>query len=162
GADAPLERRDRARARRPLRRARRRGATPVVKITVLCADLADNGAGRAFLLARLLAPLGRVELIGPSTGAGLWAPIAAPDLPCRIVPRPKLPRFARSLADLCRMADGDLLCASKPRLGSAGVGYLERARSRRPLLLDIDDWEIGFFLRGGVWGTIGRSLNLRN
>ena len=27
-------------------------------------------------------------------------------------------------------------------------------------MLDIDDWEVGFFLRGGFWGTVGRSLNL--
>ena len=63
---------------------------------------------------------------------------------------------------LARMADGDLIYASKPRLTSAGIGYLTRLGRRRPLLLDIDDWEIGFFLRGGVWGTIGRALNLSN
>ena len=34
--------------------------------------------------------------------------------------------------------------------------------ARRPLLLDVDDWEVGFFLRGGLWGTVGRSLNLAN
>ena len=26
----------------------------------------------------------------------------------------------------------------------------------------MDDWEVGFFLRGGLWGTVGRSLNLAN
>src|SRR5262249_21327230 len=99
--------------------------------------------------------------IGPASGAGLWAPIARADLSARLVPAPKLPGFARSMADLCRMADGDLLLASKPRLGSAGVGYLARARSGRPLLLDIADWEIGFFLRGGVGGATARTLTLR-
>jgi glycosyltransferase involved in cell wall biosynthesis len=133
-----------------------------VKISILCADLADNAAGRAFLLARLLMPLGNVEIIGPCSGSGVWAPIEGAGVSCRIVPGPKLPAFARSMSELARMADGDLLCASKPRLGSAGVGYLRRLRSGRPLLLDIDDWEIGFFLRGGVWGTVGRSCNVLN
>jgi len=34
--------------------------------------------------------------------------------------------------------------------------------ARRPLLLDIDDWELGFFYRSGAWGRLGRSLNLAN
>ncbi len=133
-----------------------------MKISVLCFDLADNAAGRAFLLARLLEPLGEVEIIGPCSGVAPWAPIASAEVPCRAVPARRLPGFATSMAALASMARGDLLYASKPRLGSAGVGYLAHIRSGRPLLLDIDDWEVGFFLRGGVWGTIGRSLNLAN
>jgi len=34
--------------------------------------------------------------------------------------------------------------ASKPRLTSAGIGYLARLAGHRPLLLDVDDWEVGF------------------
>jgi glycosyltransferase involved in cell wall biosynthesis len=30
------------------------------------------------------------------------------------------------------------------------------------LLLDIDDWELGFFLRSGFWGRVGRALNVGN
>jgi glycosyltransferase involved in cell wall biosynthesis len=60
------------------------------------------------------------------------------------------------------MADGDVLYASKPRPTSFLVGLLARARRPRPLLLDVDDWEVGFFLRSGVTGTLGRGLNLAN
>src|SRR5262245_13531404 len=66
------------------------------------------------------------------------------------------------MSEVARRADGDLIVASKTRLGSAGVGYLKRLVSRRPLLLDIDDWEVGFYLRSGFWGTLGRALNLGN
>jgi glycosyltransferase involved in cell wall biosynthesis len=66
------------------------------------------------------------------------------------------------MADLARRADGDLVYASKTRLGSAGVGYLKRVAGKRPLLLDIDDWELGFYLRSGFWGTVGRAVNLGN
>jgi glycosyltransferase involved in cell wall biosynthesis len=133
-----------------------------VKISILCFDLAGNAAGRAFLLARLLEPLGAVEVVGPSYGDGIWKPMASEGIACRAVPGGKLPSFAASLPALLRLADGDLVYASKPRLASAGIGYLKRISARKPLLLDIDDWEVGFFLRGGFWGTVGRALNVAN
>ena len=133
-----------------------------MKISVLCFDLSDNAAGRAHLLAQLLTPIAEVEVVGPRHGTGVWAPVAADGV--RYVARPggRLPRFVGTLPALLRAADGDLLYASKPRLGSAGIGHLKRLLGRRPLLLDIDDWEVGFFLRGGAWGTLGRALNLSN
>ncbi len=133
-----------------------------MKVSVLCFDMADNAAGRAFLLARLLEPLGDVEVVGPCSGAGIWEPVASEPVAWRAVPSGKFPRFLRSLPDLMSLADGDVLYASKPRLTSAGVGYLMRLVGRRPLLLDIDDWEVGFFLRSGALGTLGRAVNLWN
>src|SRR6185436_21170570 len=135
---APVGRPGGARPRRALRAAPHGGrARDAVKISVLCFDLADNAAGRAFLLARLLEPLGEVEIVGPCHGAGIWRPIEGAGIAWRSVPGGKLPGFAASLVALARQADGDLLYASKPRLGSVGVGFLARARVRRPLLLDV-------------------------
>jgi len=133
-----------------------------VKVSVLCFDVSDNAMGRAWLLARLLEPIGAVEIVGPRFGGGVWEPVADEPVPVRSIPGGRLPGFAVRLPALARLADGDLIYASKPRLTSAGIGYIARLGRRRPLLLDIDDWETGFFLRGGVWGTIGRALNLSN
>jgi len=133
-----------------------------MKISVLCFDLSDNAAGRADLLARLLEPLGAVEVIGPRTGAGVWEPVAAGPVRYAAVESRRLPGFLRVMADVARRANGDLIVASKTKLGSAGVGYLKRVFGRRPLLLDIDDWEVGFHLRSGFWGTLGRAVNLGN
>jgi glycosyltransferase involved in cell wall biosynthesis len=133
-----------------------------MKVSVLCFDLADNAAGRAFLLARLLEPLGAVEVVGPRYGDAVWEPVAGERIPCRAVPGVKFPRFAVSLPALLALADGDLLYASKPRLTSAGIGYLKRLGAHRPLLLDIDDWEVGFFLRSGALRAVGRALNVGN
>ena len=133
-----------------------------MKVSVLCFDLADNAIGRAMLLARLLEPLGRVEVVGPCSGPTIWEPALSEDIPHRSVPATKFPRFAGSIPALWRLSDGDLLYASKPRLATAGIGYLKRLIAGTPLLLDIDDWEVGFFLRGGFWGTVGRALNLAN
>ena len=133
-----------------------------MKTSVLCFDVSDNAVGRAWLLARLLEPLGTVEIVGPRFGPAVWEPLAEEPVPVRSLPGGRLPAFAARLPGLARLADGDLLYASKPRLTSAGIGYLARLAGHRPLLLDIDDWEVGFFLRGGLWGTIGRTMNLSN
>src|SRR6266849_3090606 len=102
-----------------------------MKISVLCFDLSDNAAGRADLLARLLAPLGEVEVIGPRSGAAPWAPVAGGSVRYWGVPERRLPGFFMTMAELARRADGDLLYASKTRLGSAGIGYLKRVLGKR-------------------------------
>ncbi len=133
-----------------------------MKVSVLCADVSSKTAGRADLPARLLEPLGSVEVIGPRSLPGVWMPVAAGPVRYTSVPTRRMPGFMATMADLARRADGDLIYASKTRIGSAGVGYLKRVAGKRPLLLDIDDWELGFYIRSGFWGTVGRALNLGN
>jgi len=133
-----------------------------VKISVLCFDCSDNAAGRADLLARLLRPQYDVEVVGPTFKGDVWAPVRDGSVKYRTVPGSRYPVFLGTVAALVRLADGDLLYASKPRPTSYGVGLLARRERRRPLILDIDDWEAGFFYRTGAWGRFGRFLNLAN
>jgi glycosyltransferase involved in cell wall biosynthesis len=134
----------------------------MLSVSILTFDLSDNATGRADLLAALLAPRYRVHVVGPRFGASRWRPTASLGIETREAEGARYPRFAKRIAPLARLADGDILYASKPRATSYGVGLLARAQRHRPLVLDIDDWELGFFLRSGVWGTVGRALNLSN
>jgi glycosyltransferase involved in cell wall biosynthesis len=131
-----------------------------VKVSVLAFDLSDNAAGRAELLARLLAPRFEVAVVGPRFGPRVWNPLAGSPIDHRVVAAHRYPGFLGDLPDLLALVDGDLIYASKPRPTSLGLGLL--ARRGRPLLLDIDDWELGFFYRSGPWGRVGRALNLAN
>lgn len=133
-----------------------------MKVSVLAFDLSDNSTGRADLLARLLQPRYAVEVVGPRFAEEVWRPARDGAVPYRALPGARYPRFAALAGDLARLADGDLLLASKPRPTSFGIALLARRQRRRPLLLDIDDWELGFFYRSGVWGRLGRALNLAN
>ncbi len=135
-----------------------------MKISILSFDLSDNATGRADLLARLLAPRWEVEVVGPRFGEGVWGPVAGGAVAHRALPvgTRRYPGFAARWDELAALADGDALYASKPRPTSYGVALAARRRRPRPLLLDIDDWEVGFFRRGGAWGTLGRALNLAN
>jgi glycosyltransferase involved in cell wall biosynthesis len=131
-----------------------------VKVSIVASDLSDNSTGRADLLARLLTPRHEVDVIGPQFGAGLWAPSRDGAVAYRSVRATRDPGFARHVPALLELIDGEILVASKPRPTSYGLALLARARRRRPLLLDIDDWEVGFFGRSGAWGRVGRALNL--
>ena len=133
-----------------------------MKVSVLAADLSDNATGRADLLARLLSPRYDVEVVGPRFGADVWMPAREGAIPQRSVRAGRYPGFAQRIPALLDLVDGDVLVASKPRATSFGLALLARARRRRPLVLDIDDWEIGFFSRSGPWGRIGRTLNVAN
>jgi glycosyltransferase involved in cell wall biosynthesis len=133
-----------------------------VKVSILASDLSDNATGRADLLARLLAPRYEVEVVGPRSGPAVWRPARDGGVRYRALPAARWPRLAARAPALARLADGDVLLASKPRPTSFGVALLARRQRRRPLILDIDDWELGFLYRSGFWGKMGRLLNLSN
>ena len=133
-----------------------------MKISILASDLSDNATGRADLLARLFSSRYEVDVVGPQFGEGLWAPSRDGAVAYRSVRAGRDPGFARHVPELLELVDGEILVASKPRPTSFGLGLLARARRRRPLVLDIDDWEVGFFYRSGTWGRVGRALNLAN
>jgi glycosyltransferase involved in cell wall biosynthesis len=133
-----------------------------VKVSVLAFDLSDNATGRADLLARLLAPRYEVEVVGPRFGDEIWRPARDGGVRYRTLRGARWPRFAVTLPALARLADGDVLLASKPRPTSFGVALLARRQRRRPLILDIDDWELGFFYRARFWSRVGRLLNVSN
>ena len=114
-----------------------------MKISVLAADLSDNATGRADLLARLLSSRYEVEVVGPRFGAEVWRPAREGVIAQRSVEAGRYPGFARRIPALLDLVDGDILIASKPRPTSFGLGLLARTRRKRPLVLDIDDWEVG-------------------
>jgi len=133
-----------------------------VKISFLCFDLSDNSLGRAALLARTLARHHRVELVGPAKQEKIWYPMQDLDLPVKSFPWKRYPAFVPTLRQILRAIDGDILFACKLRPTSFGVGLLKKWVSGKPLLVDIDDWELGFFYRAGFWGRVGRFLNFSN
>ena len=131
-----------------------------MKISVLAPDLSDNATGRADLLARLLAPRYEVDVVGAQLGDGVWAPARDGVVKYRGVRAGRYPGFAWRVREVLDLVDGDVLFASKPRPTSFGLALLARLRRRRPLVLDIDDWELGFFYHSDAWGRVGRALNL--
>ncbi|MFQ5674137.1 MAG: glycosyltransferase family 4 protein [Nitrospinales bacterium] len=131
-----------------------------MKISFLCFDVSDNSFARAALLAGALAKHYDVELIGPARQGGIWPPLADTRLPVRCFPWRRYPGFLATAGDILKAIDGDVIFACKLRPTSFGLGLLKN--SRVPLLVDIDDWELGFFYRRGFWSRLGKFLNLSN
>lgn len=123
---------------------------PTQTVSILVSDLSSSGAGRwggavrPFLLAQALRQMGyRVELVG-FTFDGAAAVQSTPELPIKTVSGTSYPSFFRAIQQLRQQITGDILYAYKPKPSSFGVGLLDRWQTRRPLLLDIDDWELSW------------------
>ena len=133
-----------------------------MKISVLCFDLSSNAFGRAWLLAKALSRVYDVEIIGTSRKGGIWAPMRHSKIPVKEFPWCRYPKFSRIKKNILDAIDGNIILVSKLMPTSFGIGLQKKNSSGKPLIVDIDDWELGFFYHSGLWGKVGRFLNLSN
>jgi glycosyltransferase involved in cell wall biosynthesis len=116
-----------------------------MKISILTPELSNNCLGRAYLLAKLLQSCHKIEIIGPLSGKEIWSPVADDkSVPYGIVRINDRFSAYRRLLELLKRVRGDCIYVSKPLLTSFGVGLIKQFSGRRPLILDIDDWQLGF------------------
>lgn len=124
-----------------------------MKISLVVSDLSKTGAGRwggavrPFLLSQALKLLNHeVEIVGFNFSSD--PPIAPPeDVPIITIPARNYPYFFKSAKQLLDRLDGDIIYAYKLKPTSFGLALLKKLYRRRPVILDIDDWELS--LHGG-------------
>jgi glycosyltransferase involved in cell wall biosynthesis len=123
------------------------------KIAILSPTLSTNAVGRAYLLAKLLQDNYSVNIIGPGNLEDIWPPIIDDQsiefssYDCNSIND----LLSRSIYKIDGIKDCDLIYAVKPLLCSYGLGLLSKYKFKCPLLLDIDDWEIGFLSDHWRW-----------
>ena len=111
-----------------------------VKISLLSHDLSTNALGRAHVLARLLHQDHEVEIVGPASSGKIWSPLRGDaTVPMRII-------ADAAPAAMAAHASGDLLYSVKELPASLGVALEAQRQRPRPLIADVDDWELGFRL----------------
>ncbi|MEG4285820.1 glycosyltransferase family 4 protein [Microcoleus sp. A006_D1] len=121
-----------------------------MKVSLVVSDLSGGGAIRAFLLAQVLIELNYdVEVIGFLFGKELYA-IPPRGIPLRAIPGRNYPGFLLDAQKVLKNIDGDIIYAVKPKPTSFGLSLLKKLDTRRPLILDIDDWELSWF-GGDEW-----------
>lgn len=130
------------------------------KISVLVPDLSFHGTTRSYVIATGLQKLGyQVNIFGFLFGKQIY-PEPPRDLPITYFHGKKLPSLLKLIFDLSREIDGDILYVVKPQLTSFGVGLVKAYQGKKPIILDLDDWEMGEW-GGDDWqyrGNIIRDL----
>lgn len=121
-----------------------------LKVSLIVSDLSTHGAGRwggavrPFLLSQALRQLGcEVEILGFSFGQPSDA-LSDSDIPIVAVESRPYPQFFSDARTLLRQVSGDVIYAYKPRPTSFGVALMSKWMTHRPLILDIDDWELSW------------------
>jgi glycosyltransferase involved in cell wall biosynthesis len=123
-----------------------------MKITIINPDLSSNCLGRSYFLAKVLKRKYDVKIVGPFFGKGIWPPVAADKdieykaIDCRAFLSPLF-----KLKSILGEIDGDVIYVSKPLLTSLAIALIYRRRKKVPIVLDIEDWQMGFYkelLRG--------------
>jgi len=118
-----------------------------MRISLLVSDFSQNCLGRVYILAKMLSSKFEVQVIGPLFGQKLWPPCDTNEFVYKPVQcGPSLAHFVKSMREIVNLISGDIIYPSKPRFSSFGVGILAELRRKRPLILDIDDWELGWYL----------------
>ncbi len=113
-------------------------------VSIIVPDLSSAAIMRAYLLGKAMKTLDiEVEIIGFLFGNKLYS-----DLPAEFkvyhLPGTNFPGFAQEIRKIIPQIKGDVVYAIKPKLASFGVALLKKISSKKPIILDIDDWELSW------------------
>ena len=131
-----------------------------MKISIISPMLSQNSLGRAYLLAKVLSRKYKVEIIGPTVEGVIWFPCNTGEFRYKSAPYCNYPFFLRSKRQLLNLISGDVIYASKLLPTSFGIGLARKEKQGTPLILDIDDWETGFFLDRGIISKTEECLKI--
>ncbi len=117
-----------------------------MRVSLLAFDLSHNCLVRTHVLAMVLDRHHEVEIVGPKFDSSVWEPLADKYDYRGVETSSYVWEFPRKADDILENVTGDVVYARKPRATSFGLGLVHRRRTGTPLLLDIEDWEVGLFL----------------
>ncbi len=125
-----------------------------MKISIIAGNLSNNSFGRAYLLAKVLQRRHEVEIVGVRFNGGIWAPCDTSEFIIKSVLRRAYPRFFFSIPKMLSYISGHVIYAVKLQPTSFGFALLKKLQSKKPIVLDVDDWELGFYKGLGKKGKL--------
>ena len=116
-----------------------------LRIVCLSADASSNSLVRLYPIAKVLARRHDVVVAGFRSGDAIFDPYRD-EFEYRTIRARTLPAFGRQAAGLARRLQADLVYAFKPLSTSLWPGLALRRSLDVPLVVDIEDWELGWYL----------------
>jgi glycosyltransferase involved in cell wall biosynthesis len=114
------------------------------KLSLLVPDLSSAAILRAYLIGLALRKLGlEFEIMGFLFGESLYRNLPT-DFQVYSLPGKNFPGFIGEVSKLLPQIQGDIIYAIKPQAASFGVALLKKISSQKPIILDIDDWELSW------------------
>jgi glycosyltransferase involved in cell wall biosynthesis len=127
------------------------------KISILVPDVSSLGTTRAYIIAQGLQKLGyQPKIFGFIFGEQMY-PEPPYNLPIAYIGGSNLPNLIKTAFTFLKDIDGDILYVIKPQLASFGLALLKAWRSKKPIILDFDDWEMGRW-GGDEWQYQGNAM----
>ncbi|MEM8504503.1 MAG: glycosyltransferase [Cyanobacteria bacterium P01_D01_bin.1] len=113
-------------------------------VSVVAPDLSGGGTTRVYLVANALQQLGcDVTVVGAQFSEELY-PVPPANLKVKAVRSHRSFRYAADLQVLLSHVTGDIIYAIKPRPTSFGTALIRKLATQKPIILDIDDWEMSW------------------
>ena len=98
------------------------------------------------MLAKILQRRYTVEIIGPEFGDGIWFPLSSDNtILYKPVKMMYSADFIKNIPRLIKLIKGDILYVSKPLFTSFNISLFRKIFHNRAVILDIDDWEVGYY-----------------
>lgn len=115
------------------------------RVVVVCSNVSNNCLGRALLLADLAKPFADVSVAGANLSRDpIWGPASGFDIAVEAVELRSAFGYWGAARWLKQRLEGAQVIVSKPLPSSLGLARQAGVRNEQ-LLLDVDDWEVGFY-----------------
>lgn len=118
------------------------------RVAVVSWDMAHNPVGRAFLLADMAGTRNEVELVGPMFpmyGSRIWPPISRSGMAMHAYSAGTFRDFVNGAREIAQRVRCDVVHIGKARFSSLFIGAMIKQVNRCPMIIDVDDHELGFF-----------------
>lgn len=131
------------------------------KISILAPDLSGGKVQRTYLIAELLQMQGYdVTVFGFMFGQKLNPPPQTLKLSYAL--GCTYPKMLKTSFSLLKKIDGDIIYAMKPLPTTLGIALLKRLRSKKPVILDIDDLELNDLDENSQYKFSAKNLLKKN
>lgn len=139
-------------------------------VLIIVPDFSSNALGRPLLIADMLEPELKLHIAGLCSRSFVWRPVVERIREFKrrlILPPRNLPFLRRSSSLLTLIKEmirykTKAFYVFKPLITSFGASLVAKMVNKAPLILDIDDWELGFVLdkKDGARKATGVLLHL--